>query len=140
MSASAIPGYEDWPAHASSTPPFAATDASAQALADVLGLDIGGDTMSVNFGGVGEQYVGYALEGRVRGLHPVTKGKIHLAFEVAWDDIERAKEELDRRGIPNAGPITFPHAFHGPPGSRAVYFEDPDGNQLELWARPVGEG
>lgn len=105
--------------------------------ADVLGLDIGGETMSVNFGEVGEQYVGYALEGRVRGLNPVAKGKIHLAFEVAWDDINLAKEELDRRGIPNAGPITFPHAFHGPPGSRAVYFEDPDGNQLELWARPV---
>lgn len=105
--------------------------------ADVLGLDIGGETMSVNFGAVGEQYVGYALEGRVRGLHPVAKGKIHLAFEVAWEDIERAREELDRRGIPNAGPVTFPHAFHGPPGSRALYFEDPDGNQLELWARPV---
>lgn len=104
--------------------------------ADVLGLDIGGETMSVNFGEVGEQYVGYALEGRVRGLNPVTKGKIHLAFEVAWDDIERAKQELDRRGVPNAGPVTFPHAFHGPPGSRALYFEDPDGNQLELWARP----
>ena len=38
MSASAIPGYEDWPAHASSTAAFAARDASAQALADVLGL------------------------------------------------------------------------------------------------------
>lgn len=38
MTASAIPGYENWLAHASSTPAFAATDASAQALADVLGL------------------------------------------------------------------------------------------------------
>jgi catechol-2,3-dioxygenase len=107
--------------------------------ADVLGLDIGGEAMSVNFGEVGEQYVGYALEGRVRGLRPVAAGKIHLAFEIAWDDIERAKEELDRRAIPNAGPVTFPHAFHGPPGSRALYLEDPDGNQLELWARPQNE-
>ncbi|GAB3797307.1 hypothetical protein GCM10028798_08380 [Humibacter antri] len=38
MSSSAIPGYEDWPAHASGTPPFAGTDAPTQALADVLGL------------------------------------------------------------------------------------------------------
>jgi dienelactone hydrolase len=38
MATSAIPGYERWPSHAASTPPFNATDARTQALADVLGL------------------------------------------------------------------------------------------------------
>jgi catechol 2,3-dioxygenase-like lactoylglutathione lyase family enzyme len=106
---------------------------------DVLGIEIGAETLGVNFGQVGEQYVGYALEDQVRGLRPVTAGKIHLAFEVEWDDLDRAKAELDARGIENKGPVTFPHPFHGPPGSRGLYFEDPDGNQLELWARGPGE-
>jgi dienelactone hydrolase len=35
---SAVPGYEDWPAHARSAAPFAAKDERSQALADVLGL------------------------------------------------------------------------------------------------------
>jgi len=35
---SAIPGYEDWPAFASSAEPFAADDPAVQSLADVLGL------------------------------------------------------------------------------------------------------
>lgn len=35
---SALPGYEDWPAYASAAAPFQATDASVQALANVLGL------------------------------------------------------------------------------------------------------
>lgn len=38
MTSSAIPGYEDWPSHAASAPPFTATDAAAQSLADILGL------------------------------------------------------------------------------------------------------
>ncbi|MGA0568252.1 dienelactone hydrolase family protein [Rathayibacter sp. KR2-224] len=38
MSSSAIPGYEDWPEHARETPAFVAKNATAQRLADVLGL------------------------------------------------------------------------------------------------------
>ncbi|NNC13905.1 acetylesterase [Planctomonas sp. JC2975] len=37
-SSSAIPGYEDWPTHASAAAPFAAADPRSQELADVFGL------------------------------------------------------------------------------------------------------
>ncbi|MHA7987516.1 dienelactone hydrolase family protein [Rathayibacter sp. CAU 1779] len=37
-SMSAIPGYEEWPIHASAAAPFAAADPRSQELADVLGL------------------------------------------------------------------------------------------------------
>jgi catechol-2,3-dioxygenase len=103
---------------------------------EVLGLEIPGEALGVNVAEVGEQLVGFAAEEQVHGFRPLSAGKLHLAFEIEWEDFDRAVEELDRRGVATRGPITFPFAFHGPAGSRAIYFEDPDGNQLELWARP----
>jgi len=52
-------------------------------------------------------------------------GKSHHAFEVAWDDLVRARRLFDERGIPHHAPIDW--GDH-----ECVYFLDPDGNLLEL--------
>ncbi|MBY0599179.1 VOC family protein [Bacillus bingmayongensis] len=62
----------------------------------------------------------------------------HLAFQVELNDLERAIEWLNNKGITARKdfgmepiePIVFPNQAHA-----AVYFDDPDGNSLELIAR-----
>lgn len=59
----------------------------------------------------------------------------HLAFEVDFEDIEKASEWLIKRGITlrsHGGlepiePIARPHQQNV-----SIYFDDPDGNALEL--------
>jgi len=59
----------------------------------------------------------------------------HLAFRIAFADMERAVEWLAERGIASDGfqgldgrePLARPHQ-----GNASVYFYDPDGNHLEL--------
>jgi len=52
-------------------------------------------------------------------------GKNHHAFEVSWDDLERARGLFAERGIPCHAPIDW--GDH-----ECLYFLDPDGNLLEL--------
>jgi glyoxylase I family protein len=52
-------------------------------------------------------------------------GKSHHAFEVPWDDLERARGLFVDRGIPYHAPIDW--GDHD-----CLYFLDPDGNLLEL--------
>lgn len=62
----------------------------------------------------------------------------HLAFQVEISDLKSAINWLSERGIPARKdfgfdpiePIVFPDQAHA-----AVYFDDPDGNSLELIAR-----
>jgi catechol-2,3-dioxygenase len=49
----------------------------------------------------------------------------HLAFRVAEGSLEGCKEKLEAAEIPVRGPID--HEIN-----RSIYFEDPDGHQLEL--------
>ncbi|MCY0891905.1 MAG: VOC family protein [Acidibacillus sp.] len=59
----------------------------------------------------------------------------HLAFEVDFDDIEKAEAWLKERGIsvaqhgkmPPIEPYARPHSRNA-----SVYFNDPDGNNLEF--------
>ena len=59
----------------------------------------------------------------------------HIAFEVDFDDIRKAEEWLGERGIqvvqhgsmPPTEPYSRPHQ-----GNASVYFNDPDGNNLEF--------
>ncbi|MFX4302287.1 VOC family protein [Alicyclobacillus tolerans] len=59
----------------------------------------------------------------------------HLAFEVDFDDIEKAETWLKERGIsvaqhgemPPTKPYARPHSRNA-----SVYFNDPDGNNLEF--------
>jgi catechol 2,3-dioxygenase-like lactoylglutathione lyase family enzyme len=55
--------------------------------------------------------------------HPL--GESHHAFEVSWEDLERAPRLFAERGVPQHAPIDW--GDH-----RCVYFLDPDGNLLEL--------
>ena len=52
-------------------------------------------------------------------------GKSHHAFEVSWDDLQRALRLFPERGIPHHAPIDW--GDH-----ECLYFLDPDGNLLEL--------
>jgi catechol-2,3-dioxygenase len=52
-------------------------------------------------------------------------GKSHHAFEVPWEDLERAERLFAERGIPHHAPIDW--GDH-----HCLYFLDPDGNLLEL--------
>jgi catechol 2,3-dioxygenase-like lactoylglutathione lyase family enzyme len=52
-------------------------------------------------------------------------GKSHHAFEVSWEDLERARSLFAERGIPHHAPIDW--GDH-----ECLYFLDPDGNLLEL--------
>jgi catechol 2,3-dioxygenase len=55
--------------------------------------------------------------------HPL--GKSHHAFEVAWEELERARRLFAERGVPHHATIDW--GDHD-----CVYFLDPDGNLLEL--------
>ena len=53
----------------------------------------------------------------------------HLAFRVDAGDLDRANEQLQRQGVATTGPIV-----HDWMPARSLYFEDPDGHELELCA------
>jgi catechol 2,3-dioxygenase-like lactoylglutathione lyase family enzyme len=53
-------------------------------------------------------------------------GRQHLALEVRAADYDRAKEEMTNRGIPVIEEVTWKS------GARSFYFEDPEGNVLEI--------
>ena len=54
----------------------------------------------------------------------------HFAFIIDEADIERAATMLRERGVEVEGPV-----FHQWMPATSVYFEDPDGNALELCAQ-----
>lgn len=54
-------------------------------------------------------------------------GKSHHAFEVSWDDLERARQLFTERGVPQHTPIDWGDHL-------CCYFLDPDENLLELVA------
>ena len=53
----------------------------------------------------------------------------HFAFTVAESEIERAANTLKEKGVEVTGPF-----FHEWLPGKSVYFDDPDGHQLELCA------
>ena len=53
----------------------------------------------------------------------------HFAFTLDEADVERAASTLRERGVEVEGPV-----FHQWMNSTSLYFEDPDGNKLELLA------
>ncbi len=53
----------------------------------------------------------------------------HFAFRVAATDLERAAAMLREKGVRVSEPVR-----HGSMGGTSVYFEDPDGHDLELYA------
>ncbi len=53
----------------------------------------------------------------------------HFAFQVREPELARAAELLSAAGVSVRGPI-----FHEWMGAKSLYFDDPDGNELELCA------
>ena len=62
---------------------------------------------------------------------PTPKGaaSLQLAFRVAPPDVSRCEEELKAAGVTIVGPATDQPWAH-----RTLFFRDPDGNLLEIYA------
>lgn len=72
-----------------------------------------------------------ARPSRVAGDAPTPAGSaaLQLAFRVSPTDVDRCAEELLRHGIALVEPPT-----DQPFGHRTLFFRDPDGNLLEIYA------
>ena len=60
---------------------------------------------------------------------PPGSASLHLAFKVAAPDVDRCADELVRQGVDLLEPPTN-QSF----GHRTLFFRDPDGNLLEVFA------
>jgi catechol 2,3-dioxygenase-like lactoylglutathione lyase family enzyme len=80
---------------------------------------------------VGSNILALATPGRMPADAPVPNGTaaLQLAFKVAVPDVDCCAEELVHRGIALLSPPTD-QAF----GHRTLFFRDPDGNVLEIYA------
>jgi len=81
---------------------------------------------------VGGNTLALALPGALTGGDaPTPKGSaaLQLAFKVAVPEVDQCAEELRRQGVDLVSPPTD-HAF----GHRTLFFRDPDGNLLEIYA------
>ncbi len=68
--------------------------------------------------------------------------KRHIAFNVSLEDLLKAKEWLAERGIESKavfGRDGSEPIVHASDPAAAIYFNDPDGNELEFYARIPGE-
>jgi len=80
---------------------------------------------------IGGNTLALARPGRTAKDAPVPKGSasLQLAFKVAAEDIDRCAQELLRHGVDLLEPPT-----NQPFGHRTLFFRDPDGNLLEVYA------
>lgn len=60
---------------------------------------------------------------------PSLERPLHFAFTTSAAEIEAAAQRLRERGIDVSGPVT-----HEWMPARSIYFDDPDGHELELCA------
>lgn len=80
---------------------------------------------------IGGNTLALSRPGRTAKDAPVPAGSaaLQLAFKVAVDDVDRCADELVRRGVNLLEPPT-----NQPFGHRTLFFRDPDGNLLEVYA------
>jgi len=80
---------------------------------------------------IGGNTLALARPGRLAKDAPTPKGSasLQLAFRVAAADVDRCAEELLRHGVELVEPPT-----DQPFGHRTLFFRDPDGNLLEVYA------
>ncbi len=67
--------------------------------------------------------------GRVPGHH--SEGPSHFAFRIAPDQIEAWRRHLTDNGVEVTSEVVWPA------GGKSLYFNDPDGNVLELASAPL---
>ena len=89
----------------------------------------------LNFANVGEQLFGFCDEtqGFTDGYGGYTKALLHVAFEVPGDSLDECVAFLNSKGIKTSPKKQFAN-WHGTAKSTSVYFADPAGNIIELWA------
>jgi catechol 2,3-dioxygenase-like lactoylglutathione lyase family enzyme len=80
---------------------------------------------------VGDNTLALARPSRTAGDAPTPNGSasLQLAFEVPVPEVDRCADELVQRGITLLSPPTD-QTF----GHRTLFFRDPDGNLLEVFA------
>lgn len=80
---------------------------------------------------VGSNTLALSRPGRTKDDAPVPPGTaaLQLAFRVPPAHVDRCAEELTRKGVAILSPPTD-RAF----GHRTLFFRDPDGNLLEIYA------
>ncbi len=80
---------------------------------------------------IGGTTLALARPGRTAKDAPVPKGSasLQLAFRVGAEDVDRCADELVRHGVDLLEPPT-----NQPFGHRTLFFRDPDGNLLEVYA------
>jgi len=69
------------------------------------------------------------LRGTVAPTTPAGAAALQLAFRVAPDDVAACAAQLQVKGVALVEPVT-----DQPFGHRTVFFRDPDGNLLEIYA------
>jgi len=89
----------------------------------------------LNFANVGEQLFGFCDEtqGFTDGHGGYTKALLHVAFEIPSDSLDECIAFLNSKGIKTSPKKQFLN-WHATEKSTSVYFADPAGNILELWA------
>ncbi len=80
---------------------------------------------------IGANTLTLAQPGRTAGDAPMPKGSasLQLAFKVSAPEVDQCADELVRQGVELVSPPTN-QAF----GHRTLFFRDPDGNLLEVYA------
>jgi catechol 2,3-dioxygenase-like lactoylglutathione lyase family enzyme len=103
-----------------------------------LGLEypLRDDPTRIQFAEVGEQLFGFANEKRgfIDGYGGFIKVPIHVAFEVPSDELDECIEFLASKGVRTSPKTENSMGWHGAERSTSVYFRDPTGNIMELWA------
>lgn len=107
-------------------------DAMRRFYEDVMGFALSRE-LSANWleYQIGNNTLALARPGRTASDPPMPKGAaaLQLAFRVPVSDVDRCAEELAKKGVAVQSPPTN-HAF----GHRTLFFRDPDGNLLEIYA------
>lgn len=96
------------------------------------------DRKMIHFANVGEQYFGFADEERgfFSGYDDENiKVPLHIAFEVADNSLNECITFLTSKGVKCSPKIKNSRDWHGAKQPYSVYFRDPHGNIMELWAR-----
>jgi catechol 2,3-dioxygenase-like lactoylglutathione lyase family enzyme len=80
---------------------------------------------------IGDNTLALARPSRTAGDAPAPQGSasLQLAFKVSAPEVDQCADELVRQGVELVSPPT-----NQPFGHRTLFFRDPDGNLLEVFA------